>query len=75
MYRFTRVLFANYRRFGNVKNQIDFAPKFPKNEPPTKLFLMSGIMAFFETKKEELEKQESDLIMAIKRGLFGTVSK
>lgn len=70
MYRFTRILFANHRRFGSFKNQVDFVPKFPKADRTIKFMLgSSGLMAFFEKKKEEdMEKQESDLIMAIKRG-------
>lgn len=75
MYRFTRIVFANYRRLSSFKNQIDFTPKFPKTEPPTKFILGSGLasslLAFLEDKKEEeTEKQESDLIMTIKRGKF-----
>lgn len=69
MYRFARIVLANYRRFGSYKNQIDFTPKFPKIEPPTNLILGVSIAAFFgRTKEEEMEKKESDLIMAIKRG-------
>lgn len=36
MLRISRILCANYRRFGNFKSQIDFTPKFPKIELPTK---------------------------------------
>lgn len=69
MYRFTRVLFNNYRRFGTYKNQLDFTPKTPKYELPTKLILGASVMSFFQKKSEEDEnKQEIDLIMAIKRG-------
>lgn len=68
MYRFARTVLANHRRLGNLKNQVDFSPKFPKFEPPTKLFLLSGTIAAFFGQKNEEEK-ESDLIMAIKRGL------
>lgn len=69
MYRFTRIVFANYRRFGNFKNQVDFTPKFPKFEPPTKFLLSAGILGtLFGNKEEEPNKQETDLIMAIKRG-------
>lgn len=69
MYRFTRIVLNNYRRFGSFKNQVEFAPKFKKVDPPTAFVLGSGIMAFFENRqKEELEKQETDLIMTIKRG-------
>lgn len=68
MYRFTRIVIANFRRFGSFKNQIEFTPKFPKIEPPTNLILGISIAAFFGKTEEEMEKKESDLIMAIKRG-------
>lgn len=69
MYRFARIVLANHRRLGSYKNQVEFIPKFPKIETPVKLLLGAGIIGFFEKKKdEELEKQETDLIMAIKRG-------
>lgn len=69
MYRFTRILLVNYRRLGSYKNQISFTPKFPKIDSPTKLILGSSILAFFGKKEENAEeKEESDLIMAIKRG-------
>jgi hypothetical protein len=70
MYRFTRIVFANYRRFGYFKNQVDFTPKFSKIEPPTKFILGAGILGslFGNKDGEEPNKQESDLVMAIKRG-------
>ena len=67
MYRFTRIVFSNYRRFGSFKNQIDYVPKFPKFEPAKTFILGSGLLSFFK-KEENTEKQESDLIMTIKRG-------
>lgn len=70
MYRFTRVVLANYRRLGSIRNQIDFTPNFSKIKTPT-LILGFSLLEFFDSKKEEdPEKQESDLIMAIKRGKF-----
>lgn len=68
MYRFAKIVLANHRRLGSLKGQVDFSPKFPKFEPPTKVFLLSGAIAAFFGQKNEEEK-ESDLIMAIKRGL------
>lgn len=69
MYRFARILFANHRRFGSFKNQVDFTPKFPKFESPTKFILGASILSsFFEKTDKETNKDESDLIMAIKRG-------
>lgn len=69
MYRFARIVLANHRRLGSFKNQAEFVPKFPEIKIPVKILLGAGIMAFFEKKKdEEVEKQESDLIMTIKRG-------
>lgn len=69
MYRFARIVLANYRRFGSYKNQIEFTPKFPQIETPTKILFGAGILGFFEKKNdEEQEKQETDLIMTIKRG-------
>lgn len=71
MYRFTRILFANYKRFGSLRSQVDFTPKFPEVTPPVKLILGSSLLAFFQNKKEENEKEEeSDLIMTIKRGNY-----
>jgi hypothetical protein len=69
MYRFTRIVLANYRRFGGFKNQIDFAPQFPKIEPPLKFTISAGILGgIFGKKEEDQNKEESELIMAIKRG-------
>ena len=72
MYRFTRVVLANYRRFGSFKNQLDFTPKFRKVEPQIKFLLGAGLLGFLEKKTDEeiAEKKESDLIMAIKRGVL-----
>lgn len=70
MYRFSRIMFANYRRLGSFKNQIDFTPKFPKIEPPIKFTLgATGFLGGLLGKKDEdPNKEESELIMAIKRG-------
>ena len=68
MYRFTRIVLANYRRFNNAKNQIDFAPNFPKFDSRIKFTMSAGILGGLFGKQEEPSKQESDLIMAIKRG-------
>lgn len=70
MFRFARIVFANYRRIDSFKNQIVFSPQFPKSHKRIKFFFGSTIMTFFTGKKEEeLEKQETDLIMTIKRGI------
>lgn len=69
MYRFARTVLANHRRLGNLRSQVEFSPKFPKFEPSTKVFLLSGTIAAFFGQQNEEEK-ESDLIMAIKRGLW-----
>lgn len=68
MYRFTRIIFNNYRRLGSFASQIDFTPKFPKVNPPIKLITAAGVLDFFK-KKEDPEQEESDLIITIKRGL------
>lgn len=68
MYRFTRIVLNNYRRFGSFKNQLNFTPKFPKVEQPIKLILGASFLSFLEKKDEDLQKQETDLVMAIKRG-------
>ena len=69
MYRFTRIVLANHRRFSNAKNQIDFTPNFPKFDPPIKFTISAGILGgLFGNKDEDPSKQESDLVMAIKRG-------
>ena len=73
MYRFARVVFANYRRLTNLKNHIEFVPK--KIEiTPTRFFLSSSLLSFFGLKTgDDLEKEESELIMTIKRGVLCTL--
>lgn len=73
MYRFARVVFANYRRINNLRNHIEFIPK--KLEAPTKFIISSSILTFFglEKTEEELEKEESELILAIKRGVLSSL--
>lgn len=75
MYRFARVVFANYRRINNLRNHIEFMPKTKKLEAPTKLIISSTILSFFglEKSEEELEKEESELIMTIKRGVLSSL--
>lgn len=71
MFRITRLVVANYRRFGNFQNQLNFTPKFPKIEMQNIFMISGGIAAFFEKiQEDDAEKQESDLIMTIKRGLL-----
>lgn len=73
MYRFARVVFANYRRINNLRNHIEFIPK--KLEAPTKFIISSSILSFFGLHKseEELEKEEGELIMTIKRGVLSSL--
>lgn len=75
MYRFARVVFANYRRINNLRNHIEFMPTMKKLEVPTKLIISSTILSFFglEKSEEELEKEESELIMTIKRGVLSSL--
>lgn len=75
MYRFARVVFANYRRINNLRNHIEFMPTMKKLEAPTKLIISSTILSFFglEKSEEELEKEESELIMTIKRGVLSSL--
>lgn len=71
MYRFSRIICANYRRFGSFRNQIDFKPQFPKFERKNKTFLLgaSGFLSGLFN-NEEPEEEESELIMTIKRGVL-----
>lgn len=75
MYRFTRIMVANYRRVSNLKNHIEFKPK--KLEAPAKFLISSSILSFFGMNKnkseEDAEKEEEELIMTIKRGVLSSL--
>lgn len=73
MYRFARILVANYRRVGNLKNHIEFRPK--KLEAPAKFLISSTILSYFgvSKSKEDKEKEEEELIMTIKRGVLSSL--
>ena len=71
MYRFARVVFANYRRINNLRNHIEFIPK----KAPTKFIISSSILSFFGLHKNEEDraKEEGELIMTIKRGVLSSL--
>lgn len=73
MYRFTRILIANYRRISNIKSHIEFKPK--KLETPAKFLISSSILSYFGAKKseEEVDKEQEALIMTIKRGVLSSL--
>lgn len=73
MYRFTRIMVANYRRVSNLKNHMEFKPK--KLEAPAKFLISSSILSFFGVDKteEDKEKEEAELIMTIKRGVLSSL--
>ena len=77
MFRFSRILFANYRRINNLRSHIEFEPK--KIEMSKKFLISASIFSLFgfeDTKKidkEEEEKEQSELIMNIKRGVLSSL--
>jgi hypothetical protein len=75
MYRFGRIVFANYRRFNNLRNQVEFAPKKFSLKSPIKFICGASIFSYFGSTKtgEQLEKEESELIMTMKRGILSTM--
>jgi ABC-type sugar transport system ATPase subunit len=71
MYRFTRILVANYKRIKNVRNHVEFVPK------KANYFIMGStgvaLLNFLGLKsKEQTETEEEELIMTIKRGVLST---
>lgn len=72
MYRFTRILVANYRRVASLKNHIEFKPK--KLEKTTFL-ISSSFLSYlgFKKSEEEIEKDQEELIMTIKRGVLSSL--
>ncbi|CRL02507.1 CLUMA_CG015184, isoform A [Clunio marinus] len=75
MYKITRIVLSNFRRIGFYKNQIEFQSKLPLIKAPVKILLSASGIALFESKNDYKEKKiedekESELIMAIKRGVL-----
>jgi hypothetical protein len=73
MYRFTRILVANYQRIKNVRNHVNFVPK----KASTNYFVMSStggvFLNFLGLKtKEDKAMEEEELITTIKRGVLLT---
>ena len=75
MYRFGRVVFANYRRFNNLRNQVEFVPKKFNLKSPIKFICGASIFSYFGSTKsgEQLENEESELIMTMKRGILSVM--
>lgn len=73
MYRFARIIFANYRRINNLRNHIEFSPK--KLEMPAKFVIGATWLNLFgaDKKKEDIEKEEEELIMTVKRGVLSSI--
>jgi hypothetical protein len=71
MYRFTRILVANYRRVSNLKNHIEFKPK----KLEAKILISSTLLSFFgfDKNEDQTEKEEAELIMTIKRGVLSSL--
>jgi hypothetical protein len=77
MYRFGRIIVANFRRINYARNQIEFVPKRPSSNAPVTFISAASIWSYFgmQTTKtdEEKEKEESELIMTIKRGVLSSL--
>lgn len=74
MYRFARILVANYRRVSSLKNHIEYKPR--KFEAPAKLLIGSTILQWLgveEKSDEQKEKDQEELIMTIKRGVLASL--
>ncbi|KAG5681393.1 hypothetical protein PVAND_010834 [Polypedilum vanderplanki] len=74
MYRFGRIIFANFRRINYLRDQINYAPKKLKTNTPVK-FISASLLSYFGMKKsaDQLEKEEGELILTIKRGVLSSL--
>lgn len=73
MYRFGRIIFANYRRFNNLRNQVEFTSRKFSIKPVKFVYGASSILSFFGTKKIAEDDEESELIMTMKRGVLASM--
>ena len=67
MFRITRVIFANYRKFKSINNQVTFTP-YNQSSNNAKFTQIAIAASLFSKKKDENE--ESELIKTIKRGIL-----
>lgn len=75
MYRFGRIMVANYRRLTNLRNQMEFIPKKFSLKAPVKFVTAASLFSYFGVSKsgEELENEENELIMTMKRGILSVM--
>lgn len=75
MYRFGRIILANFRRVDNLRSQVEFTPRKFSLRTSIKFISGASLFSYFGSSKtsDELEKEESELIMTMKRGILSVM--
>lgn len=76
MYRFSRIIVANFRRINSLRGQVEFTPKKPQTFAAPVKFISASILGYLGLSKkteDQLEKEEGELILTIKRGVLSSL--